>query len=396
MRHRAAILGVWLWLVVPGLVTQASAGEVQLHIPPLFQERPDWCWAAVGEMVFKYYEVPAAHPNDYQCGIVHSRHLCKEHSNCLDCELPAADDTGMVTLLEQYPATAMPAGSGGAIRLTARSKTGRLSEAEVKQELDANRPIIVGLSPSGFKVEGATQHMALIVGYTEGSDHLTLIVNDPFPFEDDRFLWIGNPYVAVHASGPPEAEYEIGYDRFRGRLKWTQTIYGITCTGQGCPPDPPTTATVPDSKDDRDVLRSVLSASTEDFHTLRTGHKAVDAVQGTTWRSRASFSGAKQCLVRDKDDHRSARWHCTFTFDDREDAENAVRNIVNRLHQNLPEGWAGTDLDEDTESDLDVTTDKFSARKPGTPARLRLYMTNIKKTGRVTIYLSVENNQESS
>jgi len=391
LRNRSGVLGVWLWLLLLGPVNQISAGEVQLHIPPLFQERPDWCWAAVGEMVFKYYDVPAAHHTDYQCGIAQSRNLCKENSNCLECELPAVDDAAMVNLLEHYPSAAMPAASGGAIRLTARSKVGRLSEAEVKQELDANRPIIVGLSPSGFKVDGATQHMALIVGYKEGPDHLTLIVNDPFPFEDDRFLWIGNPYVRVHASGAGDAEYEIAYDRFGGRLKWTQTIYGITCTGQGCPPDTPLGASESVGQDDRTVIQTVLAASTRDFRTLRTGHKASDAVQGTTWWASASFSGARQCLVRDKDDQGSARWHCAFKFDDREDAEKAVGDIVSRVRQSLPEGWTGTDLDEDTDSELYVKTDKFSAQKPGTDSTIRVYLTNNKKNGRVTIYLSIEN-----
>ena len=70
------MVGVWLLVVllVPGNL--AIAAEVQLHIPPLFQERPSWCWAAVGEMVFKYYDIPALHRADYQCGIVQSRKLC--------------------------------------------------------------------------------------------------------------------------------------------------------------------------------------------------------------------------------------------------------------------------------------------------------------------------------
>ena len=33
--------------------------------------------------------------------------------------------------------------------------------------------------------------MALIVGYDDRSGDLVLTVNDPFPYEDMRFLWIG-------------------------------------------------------------------------------------------------------------------------------------------------------------------------------------------------------------
>lgn len=390
MKNRMAGFGIVLWLGLAGPVNPALATDVQLHIPPLFQERPDWCWAAVGEMLFKYYDVPSLHQTDYQCGIAQSRNLCKENSNCLECALPATDGVGMVTLLERYPSAAKQAAPDGTIALTARSRIGRLFEEDVRQELDAGRPIMVGLSPSGFKVDEAMEHLALIVGYKDGSDDLTLIVNDPFPFEDDRFLWIGNPYVKVHASAAGDAQYEIGYDRFRGRLKWTHTIYQIACTGAGCPPDRPPMASGSSAKDDRDVIQTVLAASDGDFQTLRTGHKASDPVQGTTWRSSVVFAGAKQCLVRDKDDRGGAQWQCTFKFDDREDAEQALPELMKRLHKSLPEGWTGTDLDVDTDSELSVTTDKFAARKPGAEAAVRLYLTDIKKNGRITIYLSVE------
>jgi len=69
---------------------------------------------------------------------------------------------------------------------------------------------------------------------------------------------------------------------------------------------------------------------------LRTGHKAMDPVQGPTWRASARFAGAKHCLVREKDDRGHAQWRCTFKFDDREDADNAMGDIVNRVRQSLP------------------------------------------------------------
>lgn len=307
------------WLLLGTPVGQASAAEVQLHIPPLFQERPDWCWAAVGEMVFKYYDVPASHHTDYPCGIAQSRKLCTDHPAYLECALPAAEDSDMVTLLEQHAAA-----SNKTIRLTAKMKAGRLSEAEVKQELDNHRPIIVSLSPSGFAVDGATQHMALLVRYKEDSEKRTLIVNDPFPFADDRFLWIGHPYINVHTSGPPDPEYEIAYDCFWGRLKWTQTNYGITCTGQDSPPDSLVTTPNVDGRNDHDIIHAVLTTSNEDFRPLRTGHKAMDPVQGLTRRASTRFAGTKHCLVREKDAHGPAQWHCTFKFEDREDADNAM------------------------------------------------------------------------
>jgi hypothetical protein len=383
-------VGLFLVLVVPANLTMAA--EVKLHIPPVFQERPSWCWAAVGEMVFKYYYVPAAHRTDYQCGIVQGRNLCVGMPNCVQCDLSAGDEATMVNMLEQYPLMATLRGKAGDIALTVQSKSGSLSEAEVKNELDQGRPIIVGISPPGFKVDGSPQHMALIVGYDDSSGDLMLTVNDPFPYEDMRFLWIGNAYLSARASGGSAGEYVIGYEAFGLRLKWTQTIYRITCTGHDCPSDNHQVADGSAGKDDREVTQTVLTASSGDFKTLRTGHKAVDADTGTTWQSKVTFSGAKQCLVRDKDDSGGARWSCIFRFADRSEADKSAEIIVNRLRNSLPPGWIGTDLDEDSDTESYTKTDKFSASKPGNNSAIRVYLIDTKKDGWVKIYLSVDNN----
>ena len=392
MKHRMAVFGVWLFFVLLVPVNLTMAAEVTLHIPPVFQERPSWCWAAVGEMVLKYYDIPAIHRTDYQCGIVQSRKLCMGLPDCLQCDLSPGDEATMVNMLEQYPVMATRGGTAGDIALTVQSKNGSLSDAEVKKEIDEGRPIIVGLSPTGFKVDGIPQHMALIVGYDDRSGDLMLTVNDPFPYEDMRFLWIGNAYLSARASGGSDGEYEIEYEAFRLRLKWTQTMYRMTCTGHGCPSDDQHVAAGSVGKNDREVTQTVLTASSGDFTTLRTGHKAVDAETGTTWQSTVAFPGAKQCLVRDKDEHGGARWSCIFRFADRSEADKAVVDIVNRLRNSLPEGWIGTDLDADSDSELYSKTDKFSATKPGNNLAISVYFIDTKKDGRVKIYLSVENN----
>src|SRR5262245_31619088 len=387
-----AIFGVGVFLALLTPVAPTVAAEVKLHIPPVFQERPSWCWAAVGEMIFKYYYVPAAHRTNYQCGIVQGRKLCTGAQNCSECDLPDGDDATMTSMLQQYPLMAAQGGAAGDIALTVQSKTGSLSEEEVKKELDEGRPIIAGVSPSGFKVDGISQHMALIIGYDESSGNLRLTVNDPFPFEDDRFLWIANPYQPnMDMSGDNDGQYEVSFERFRSRIKWTQTIYRITCTGQGCPPDNPQIADGVAGKDDHEVIQAVLTASSGDFKTLRTGHKAVGDT-GTTWRSKLTFAGAKHCLVRDKDDSDGATWSCTFKFSDRSEADRAVEDIVKRLRNSVPDGWVGTDLDVDSDAELYTRTDKFSASKPGAKSAIKVYFIDVKKSGRVTMYLSVNGN----
>jgi hypothetical protein len=165
-------------------------------------------------------------------------------------------------------------------------------------------------------------------------------------------------------------------------------MYRITCTGKGCPPDNQG-ADGPVEKDDRKVIHAVLAASSGEFKVLRMGHKAIDDT-GTTWRSSVAFSGAKQCLVRDKDDSAGAKWSCTFKFSDRSEADKAAEAIVKRLRNNLPNGWVGADLDQDSDAELYTMTDKFSASKPGTNSTIRLYFMDVKKSGRVTMYLSVQ------
>jgi hypothetical protein len=386
-----AIFSIWLCVALLAPVNQTMAAEVALYIPPVFQERPSWCWTAVGEMVFKYYYIPAAHQTDYQCGIVQSRKLCPEIPNCVECALSAGDETTVVSMLEQYPVTATLGSTVGSIALTAQLKVGSLSEEEVKHELDEGRPIIVGLSPRGFKVDGIRQHMALIVGYDTSSGDLMLTVNDPFPFEDMIFLWVGSPYVNARASEEGNGQYKVAYEAFRLRLKWTQTLYRVTCTGTGCPSDNHHIASGSVMTDDRAVTHTVLTASSEDFTTLRTGHKVVDAETGTTWHSTVAFAGAKQCLVKDRDDQGGARWSCVFTFADRSEADQAVVDLVHRLRNSLPQGWIGRDLDKDSETESYTKIEKFSASKPESHSVVTLYFIETKKDGRVAMYLSVDN-----
>lgn len=391
MKHRMAVFGVGLCFVLLVPINLAMATEVTLHIPPMFQERPSWCWATVGEMVFKYYDIPAIHRTDYQCGIVQSRNLCRGIPNCVDCNISNVDEVAVVNMLEQYSALATHGRKAGDSALTVELKDGSLSEAEVKKEIDEGRPIIVGLSPRGFKVDGIRQHMALIVGYDTSSGDLMLTVNDPFPFEDMVFLWIGSPYVNARALEEGDGRYEVGYDAFRSKLKWTQTLYRMTCTGHGCPPNDHHVTDSSAGTDDPAVIQAVLTASSGDFTSLRKGHKSVDAETGTTWQSTVAFPGAKQCLVGDKDDHSGASWSCIFKFADRSEADKAVVDIVKRLRNSLPEGWTGTDLDADSETEIYTKTDKFSASKLGSNQAITVYLIDTKKDGRVKIYLSVHN-----
>ena len=174
-------------------------------------------------------------------------------------------------------------------------------------------------------------------------------------------------------------------------------MYRITCTGRGCPSDNSQVGQVGSGitgKDDRGVIQTVLAASAGDFKTLRTGHKAVDHT-GTTWRPSITFAGAKQCLVRDKDEAEGAGWSCMFKYSDRAEADEAVKDVVKRLRTSLPDGWTAMDLDQDSDAELYTKTDKFMANRPGTSSEIRVYVIDVKKNGRVSMYLSVSNQERS-
>ncbi len=197
-----------------------------LDIEPVYQQTPVWCWAAVGEMVFRHYEVRNINPaGNFQCGIVALLHTaCNQ--NCGNCPVPAGSLATMINMLTRYPTVASQV-SRTQTRITTQVSRRPLPMAEVMREIDEGRPVVAGISPSGYRTPGISQHVALIVGY----DRNALVVNDPFPF---RAAFAGNPYEAAGGEELEEGQYRISYVAFANRLQWAESIYRITCTGEDC------------------------------------------------------------------------------------------------------------------------------------------------------------------
>jgi hypothetical protein len=213
-----------------------------LNIPAVYQQTPVWCWAAVGEMVFRYYGVYNINPvGNYQCGIIALLHpVCNQ--NCFNCVVPAGSRQTMINMLTQYPNVASSV-SIVQTQISLNSTVGALSMASVESEINAGRPIIAGISPSGYRPPaGVSQHVALVIGY-EG---VSLIVNDPFPFETNMFA--GDPYMAAGGRKLGPGRYSVPYSAFTSRLRWGETIFQFRCQGSGCrnasggSPQPPQTA----------------------------------------------------------------------------------------------------------------------------------------------------------
>ncbi|HYI08067.1 MAG TPA: C39 family peptidase [Thermoanaerobaculia bacterium] len=209
------------------LLFGGSVAASDLGIAPVYQQTPVWCWAAVGEMVFEHYGVANINPyGNFQCGIIALIHpVCNQ--NCGNCIVPAGSLSTMNNMLTGYPRFASKA-TDTSTRITTRTRGNRLSLEDVQAEIDAGRPIVAGISPSGYRGNAVSEHVALIVGY-EDSD---LIVNDPFPFSTNAFT--GDPYEAAGGEKIDRGQYRVPYRKFVSQLQWKETIYGIRCSGSDC------------------------------------------------------------------------------------------------------------------------------------------------------------------
>ena len=198
-----------------------------LDIDPIFQQTPLWCWAAVGEMVFRYYNVGNVNPaGNFQCGIIALLHpVCNQ--NCGSCVVGAGNLSTMDNMLTRYPVVAAQV-TGSGSRISTLTRQTPLTQDGVETEIDAGRPVVAGISPSGYQVNGVSQHVALIVGYEDDE----VIVNDPFPFGPRTFT--GNPYLLNGGEQLAQGQYQIPLDRFTTRLRWRETIYRIRCSGRDC------------------------------------------------------------------------------------------------------------------------------------------------------------------
>jgi hypothetical protein len=199
-----------------------SGSSALLPIPPLFQETAVWCWAAVAEMVLRYYGQPNLNPaGDYQCGIVGTLGgVCA--FDCRACIYSIGNAANYVAALQRYPLIAQQFGFF-ARPLAVRYLPRPLAFAEVQAEIDARRPVIAGISPSGFPQVFSPQHVCLIVGYDESGGAQRLIVNDPFPYGVGPLGPYGDPFLQRGGRLVRPGQYEIAVAGFSA-LAWTDTI----------------------------------------------------------------------------------------------------------------------------------------------------------------------------
>jgi hypothetical protein len=193
------------------------------------------CWLATGEMVFRYYHIPANAPN-YQCGELRFQgaHQVAPFgpmaftgpcwANCGPCSGVAAGSIqGIVNMIVQYPqGMSIVTGQNVALQNPSVSLT-PLEASDVVAEIDFGRPIIAGISPgAGMLPPGLSEHAVLIVGYrTDGS---VLLVNDPFPYQS---VGMTPPYLSVGGVQVMPGRFAVSYTAMRDSLNWGNAVYGI-------------------------------------------------------------------------------------------------------------------------------------------------------------------------
>lgn len=242
----------WLWSLL--LLPTTNLIHCQtLDISPVQQATPVWCWVAVSEMVFEYYDVPNVNPaRGYQCGVVGllAAGTAADNCNrdCLLCTVKAGSAQWLISTLEDYPKRVSVANNVETTKIRVTHLQNALSKKQISSYLSGAAPIIAGITPHG-RTQGQVlaNHVVLIVGIditeaveatedTPGSEETAVLtVNDPYPYGPGD-----NPYIYFRASQTKANQYEIDYDSFL-KLNWSDS-YIPKKVGVNRPPPPPPSA----------------------------------------------------------------------------------------------------------------------------------------------------------
>lgn len=215
---RRAILAALLFFALTMSCAKRSAAY-ELPIQPVYQQTQVWCWAAVAEMVLRYYDWQSINPaGNYQCGIVALLNpICNQ--NCFACITPIGSTFQLAQVMHYYQQVANQiAYPGDFVEVQPEP---RLSLDDLVGEIDSDAPVLIGISPSGmasFYPPGMSDHVALVVGYDEQTG--ALLVNDPYPYNGIAF----NPYMQVGGQQTKLGQYWISYPALVQGLGYKDTL----------------------------------------------------------------------------------------------------------------------------------------------------------------------------
>jgi hypothetical protein len=213
----AAILSGAAGLARADNVPDVIPAHAALDIPAIAEKQSGWSWAAVGQMVMDFYNIPPLYgPDNWQCS------LADYLTGVQACEAPKAmsAEQASIKLLDGYPAFAHKFfGEDPVVMRYQQHKV--LSPIDAIHEIRFERPFIAVVQPPKMTdADKGGNAVVLVIGYDGGPDDLKLIVNDP------RTYQVGaDPYVDAGAQKlDVNGEYEISYQDLVQQMKWTGTI----------------------------------------------------------------------------------------------------------------------------------------------------------------------------
>jgi len=191
--------------------------HAELDIPAIAEKQPGWSWAAVGQMVMDFYNVPPLYgPDNWQCS------LADYLTGVQACEAPKAmsAEQASLKLIQGYPAFAHKFFDEDPVVIRYQQHKA-LSPIDAIHEIRFERPFIAVVHPPKMNdSDKGGDAVVLVVGYDGGPDDLKLIVNDP------RVYQVGaDPYVDAGAQKlDVNGQYSINYKDLVQQMKWTGTI----------------------------------------------------------------------------------------------------------------------------------------------------------------------------
>jgi hypothetical protein len=194
-----------------------------LSIAPIAQQEAKWCWLASAEMIFRHYDIPAANPISYQCGIIAliSGPASPCWTNCAVCDFGSGTEQNAALVLSVYPQILQSYSSQPVRQLQSQLTHVRATPQQIMTTIVAEQPLEIGVTPTG-PFTGVAGHAIVMIGY-DSSDSSTfrVILNDPFPYESAGFP---NPFVVAGAVVLQPGQYEMEYSSFAAALQWSVTI----------------------------------------------------------------------------------------------------------------------------------------------------------------------------
>jgi len=204
--------GAWAQDTVPDVIPP----KAELDIPAIQESKPGWSWAAVGQMVMDFYNVPPLYGADnWQCS------LADFLTGVQACEAPkmSAEEATLKLVQGYAPFAYKFFGEDPVVMRYQQHKV--LSPIDAIHEIRFERPFIAIVQPpkSGTEDKGG-KDVVLVIGYEGSPSDLRLIVNDPrsYPMGANPYTDVGAQQLDVNGS------YSIGYNDFVQQMKWTGTI----------------------------------------------------------------------------------------------------------------------------------------------------------------------------